>query len=140
MTRLTGQCLCGAVRYAIEAEKTELDACHCSRCRRWAGGPLMTLEHKGAVNFSGGESIGIYPSSDVVERGFCKVCGSTLFTRIQGDDHYFLAAGTIAETEHLELAVEIFIDDKPAYYAFANDTEKMTGAEFMAAWEAKEPK
>lgn len=31
----------------------------------------------------------------------------------------------------LLLELQIFIDEKPSYYDFANDTVKMTGAEFI---------
>ena len=134
MPKLAGRCLCGAVRFAVEAAKSDIDACHCGMCRRWAGGPLMTLRHAGAVEFTGEENISRYASSDVVERGFCKTCGSNLFTKMKGADHYFIAAGTLDAQDSLKFTVEIFIDDKPHYYAFANDTKKMTGAEFLAAW------
>ncbi len=36
---ITGGCLCGAVRYEIDADQLADDAsyCHCSMCRRWSG-------------------------------------------------------------------------------------------------------
>ncbi len=38
----------------------------------------------------------------------------------------------------LPLTVEIFIDEKPSGYAFAGSTQKMTGAEVMAAFAGRE--
>ena len=32
----------------------------------------------------------------------------------------------------MKLTTEIFIDEKPDYYAFANETKKLTGEEAMA--------
>ncbi len=32
-----GSCLCGAVRYTVDAEFTGANACHCSQCRRQSG-------------------------------------------------------------------------------------------------------
>lgn len=138
--RLTGKCLCGGVSFAVDVESTDVDACHCSICRRWTGGPLMVVEHKGPIEFEGREYIQIYASSEAMDRGFCRVCGSTLFTKLNNQDHYFIAAGLISEGDKLALVEEIFIDDKPPYYAFANETHKMTGAEFFAAWQAGEDK
>jgi hypothetical protein len=35
--RLTGQCLCGAVRYSVANEFLYAANCHCSNCRRATG-------------------------------------------------------------------------------------------------------
>jgi hypothetical protein len=34
------------------------------------------------------------------------------------------------------LTTEIFVDEKPGYYTFANETRKLTGQEVMAAFMA----
>ena len=34
---LTGGCLCGAVRYAVDVPVTHLAACYCTDCRRLSG-------------------------------------------------------------------------------------------------------
>lgn len=92
------------------------------------------MEVIGVPVFEGAENIAIYPSSESGERGFCKVCGSNLFWKVAGKDHYTIAAGSLDDQSKLFLATEIFIEDKPAYYAFANDTLKQTGEEAMAAF------
>ena len=33
----TGGCACGAVRYEVTQELTQVTFCHCSKCRRWHG-------------------------------------------------------------------------------------------------------
>ena len=45
-----------------------------------------------------------------------------------------LSAGALDDQSRLALTTEIFIDEKPLYYAFANETKKMTGAEVVAAF------
>ena len=128
----TGRCLCGAVRFAFEAAKHGVDACHCGMCRRWTGGPFLGLAHDGAVSFEGPEHIGVYKSSAWAERAFCRLCGTSLYWRITGTQEYSFAAGTLDDQSALELTTEIFIDEKPAYYAFANETRKLTGEEAMS--------
>jgi len=45
MTELrTGKCLCGAVRYSVDLESTDLRVCHCSMCRRFSGGIEIALD------------------------------------------------------------------------------------------------
>ncbi len=94
----------------------------------------MVVEQQGPIAFDGAENIALYASSEAMERGFCKVCGSSLFTKLTGADHYFVSAGTIAEDAKLNLVLEIFFDRKPAYYSFANKTRKMTAEGFAKAW------
>lgn len=94
----------------------------------------MFLDIIGAPEFEGRDLIGIYRSSDWGERAFCKVCGSSLFWKLAGKDRYTLSTGALNDQTVLTLATEIFIEDKPAYYAFANDTVKLSGPDAMAAF------
>ena len=132
-----GRCLCGAVRFSFVPAKREVGACHCSMCRRWSAGPFLALEHEGPATFVGAEHIGVYKSSEWGERAFCKSCGTSLYWRLSGADHYAFSAGALDDQSGLAFTTEIFIDEKPDYFAFGNDTKKMTGEEVMAAFQAK---
>lgn len=136
MLRRTGGCLCGAVRFVVEKAGSEVDACHCSMCRRWAGGPIIALDCGDAISFEGADSITRYRSSDWAERGFCKLCGSSLFYRLLQDGRYAVSAGAFDDQTDFTLSGEIFIDDKPKYYDFAGDRCRMTGAEVFAMFVA----
>jgi hypothetical protein len=129
-----GHCLCGAVRFQATAKSHDVSVCHCSMCNRWSGGMSMFLDIVGAPKFEGADNIGIYRSSEWGERGFCKTCGSSLFWKLVGEDRYTLSTGVLDDQTKLNLATEIFIEDKPAYYSFANATAKLTGEEAMAAY------
>jgi hypothetical protein len=37
MARLSGHCLCGAVRFEVEGPIRGVGMCHCSKCRRVSG-------------------------------------------------------------------------------------------------------
>jgi hypothetical protein len=134
--RLAGGCLCGAVRFTAAPAKHDYGICHCSMCRRWAAGPFMAIECDGTVKFEKDADLRLYQSSEWAERGFCKKCGTPLFWRMRGKDCYAVSAEAFDDTSDFKLVSEIFIDEKPAHYAFANDTKKMTGAEVMAAFAA----
>jgi hypothetical protein len=41
MTVREGGCLCGAVRYRIEALPTDIAYCHCRMCQKASGAPAM---------------------------------------------------------------------------------------------------
>ncbi len=139
MTReITGRCLCGAVTFSAKPEKLDIVVCHCGMCRRWSAGPYFSLDHGGDVRFTGEDDIGVYRSSEWGERGFCKRCGSALFWKLHGKDRYALSAGALDTSEGLAFTSQIFMDDKPAYYDFANETRKLTGDEFTTEFEAAE--
>src|SRR5690349_1779223 len=134
---VSGHCLCGAVKFKAAVAKRDVDICHCDMCRRWSAGPYIGLPHDGAVAFEGADNIATYKSSEWAERAFCKVCGSSLYYRLSGTDHYSFSANALDDQGGLVLTSQIFIEEKPGYYDFANDTPKLTGAEVIAAFEAK---
>jgi hypothetical protein len=131
--RLSGGCLCGAVRFTATPKSHNYGVCHCSMCRRWAAGPFMAIVCGDTVKFDKDADLGLYQSSAWAERGFCKKCGTSLFYKFKGKDDYIVSTEAFDDTSDFKLVAEIYIDEKPANYAFANDTKKMTGAEVMAA-------
>lgn len=136
MQTLTGQCLCGDVRFSVTAANPEIWACHCSMCRRWASTGMMAM-HVAGVDIDKSDNLRWYASSDWAERGFCQRCGSGLFWRGLGaaDGQLAISAGALDEQGALSLKGHIFIDEKPAYYDFSDNGERLTGAEVMAAFE-----
>lgn len=133
----TGRCLCGAVGYTAKNLKPTIAACHCGMCRRWTGGPLLALGDCD-VDWSGDDKITTYKSSDWAERGFCRVCGTSLFYRVTapGPHHgqIHLAFGTLEDQSGFYMNLEYFIDIKPDVYEFVGDRKKMTEAEVFAAF------
>lgn len=133
----TGTCLCGAVRLAATPKSLHVGVCHCDMCRQWGGGPMFAIECEESVRFEGDPNIGIYPSSEWAERGFCRHCGTHLFYRLKEGGHYAIPVGLLKEGEPWQFAEEIFIDRKPAFYSFAESTRKLTEAEVFAHFEGQ---
>lgn len=130
-----GSCLCGAVRVSVQAGRQNLGACHCRMCRTWGGGPLLALETVTQVQIEGEEHITVYDSSEWAERGFCRHCGTHLFYRLKTGDHYAIPAGLVDGGEAWTFDTQIFIDEKPPWYAFANATTNLTGQEVFEAFQ-----
>jgi hypothetical protein len=84
--KVTGGCLCGAVRYGASVAPAGAAYCHCRMCQRsvgnvfgaFAGFPI------GSLRFTRGRPKR-YQSSPVARRGFCARCGSPL--TCEGTDH-----------------------------------------------------
>src|SRR5262252_4055541 len=94
---IKGSCLCGGVRVEVEgAFEKQPEGCHCTMCRK------QTSHFFAAVNVRrkflavhGEDKVGWFRSSETVERGFCKVCGSVLFWRpnLPGYEYTAVAMG-----------------------------------------------
>ncbi|MGF1493822.1 MAG: GFA family protein [Microcoleaceae cyanobacterium] len=133
-TEQQASCLCGAVRIFVKPENNHVGACHCKMCRRWSSGPLFAMECGDQVRFEGRENITTFSSSEWAERGFCNKCGSNLFYRIKQTGDYFIPVGILDDESQLSFKQQIFIDQKPAFYSFANQTENLTEAEVLAQY------
>jgi hypothetical protein len=134
-TNVQGRCLCGSVQVTAKSIHKNVGACHCKMCRTWGGGPFMAVECGTDVSFEGGEHISVFDSSKWADRGFCNQCGTHLFYRIKESQQYMMPAGLFTDTS-FNFDHQVFIDEKPGYYAFENETEDMTGAEIFAKYGA----
>ena len=130
-----GHCLCGQVSFTANSMHDWVGACHCKMCRRWGGGPFMEVNCGDDIVFSGAENIKTYSSSEWAERGFCQNCGSHLFYRLKGSHQHMVPVGLFDDDSGLRFRQQVFIDEKPDYYTFADDTEEnLTGAELFAKY------
>jgi hypothetical protein len=89
---LTGGCGCGAVRYEVAESALESAAyCHCTRCQRRTGtaASVNARATPGAVRITAGaELIEEWRPEGGFPKAFCSGCGSALFSRPPGSEHY----------------------------------------------------
>ena len=133
---ISGGCLCGAVRFTAAPATRDVGACHCSMCRKWSAGPFMVLDCGDTLKVADDSKLGVYRSSEWAERCFCRQCGTPLFYRLVAQNLHFVSAEAFDDREGYAFKSQIFIDEKPAYYDFANKTKNMTGPEVFAAFAA----
>jgi len=112
---ITGRCLCGGVRYSVDAVPVWQGACYCTNCQRQTatafsvivGVPSKDLTVEGDTLASFKTASEGYQST--TERRFCSACGSPIFSTIESmPDVAFLKAGTIEDTSWIEPTVEIW--------------------------------
>ncbi len=134
MIESDGSCLCGLIRFTVKKISQNVGACHCNICRKWGGGPLLAVDCGTDVIFKGKENISVFNSSEWAERGFCDKCGSHLFYRLKENNQYFMPVGLFDDDKKFVFDHQVFIEEKPSFYCFANKTNDMTGVELFAKY------
>lgn len=129
-----GHCLCGKVEFSIELNSKTFDSCHCSMCRRWNGGPGLGVHAMNGVSFKSEEFVKVYDSSDWAERGFCGHCGTHLFYRLKNGKLWSVPLGVLNDPSDFKFTTQIYVDNKPEFYSFAEETKMMTEADVLKAF------
>jgi hypothetical protein len=118
----TGSCVCGAVRFEVKGALASPDACHCVQCRKFSGHFFVSTDvrPKSALAVQGADKITWYKSSDRARRGFCSVCGASLFWEPLAHDFMGIAMGAFDEPTDTHIALHIFVAEKGDYYEIAD--------------------
>ena len=131
----TGGCLCGAVRYEVRGPLRAVVMCHCTQCRRMTGHVMAATAARHAdFRLLSAEGLRWYSSSDQARRGFCTLCGSTLFWQGAERDYLSIAAGTLDDSSGLRIACHIFTADKGDYYEIVDSAPQLRDGNFSLSW------
>lgn len=113
----TGGCLCGQIRYELNADPLMCVTCHCKNCQRQAGSALSiiigvpenSLRIEGTVKTYNDTG----DSGATVRRQFCENCGSPVFTRVESPPGVmFIKAGTLDDTSALQPTFHCYTKSK----------------------------
>ncbi len=113
-----GRCLCGGVRYELDAPFRSMVHCHCSMCRKHHGALFATFLTGpiGRFRWLAGEAlVGVYTSSAGVERRFCRTCGSSLPDLWDAEDEVCCPAGGLEEDPGMRPDHHIFAESAPEW-------------------------
>jgi len=117
-----GSCLCGAVRFEVSGELKPPDACHCTQCRKHSGHYFASTDvPRSALTVHGAEHITWFQSSEKIRRGFCAICGSSLFWDPTHRDWTSVAMGAFEAPTGTHIEQHIFVASKGDYYAITDD-------------------
>ena len=94
--RLTGGCQCGALRYEWLEKPTHSSVCYCRMCQKASGQPFMGLTGGARENLRWTRgTLSIFKSSNMVERGFCRDCGTPLTYSLVSAGHISVAINSL---------------------------------------------
>lgn len=101
MTRTTGGCLCGNVRFEASGQPYRVGICHCLDCRKHHG----ALFHASAIFPT--DAVAVHGETQVYAgRHFCPHCGSTVFGR--SDDETELNLGSMDAPDQFTPTYELW--------------------------------
>jgi hypothetical protein len=94
--QVSGGCQCGAVRYRFIEKPSGAHICHCRMCQKAFGAPYASLVGGPLASFvlTRGE-LAVFRSSDQVERGFCRNCGTPLSFRYLDGEWMSVSIGSL---------------------------------------------
>ena len=114
--RHEGGCLCGAVRFALEAPLRPVVICHCQECRKGSGHVwAATAVPLARFTLTEGAALVWYHASDAARRGHCGRCGSFLFWEPRGEGRISVAPGALDEDPGLAQEAEWYQEEAGDY-------------------------
>lgn len=126
--------MCGAVRYEVNGNLRDIIACHCEQCRR-SSGHFVAATACRRTHFKLVRQDGLrwYSAVPGYRRGFCHVCGSSLFFEKTDGERVSIAAGTLDQPQGLKLATHIFTAEAGDYYSIDPEIPSSPGGQHNVA-------
>jgi len=95
-----GGCLCGQVRYALDARPLGINACHCEDCKKFSGATNLLMLLAERAKFTHGGATDCYrkraDSGREIDIFRCTRCGVRLWHEpLSAPNFVFIAAGTL---------------------------------------------
>lgn len=130
---IKGACLCGAVAFSLKGKARDILGCHCGQCRKqsgffWAATSVADEN----LNLEIDEGLKWFQASNTARRGFCRVCGSSLFWKPEDAPRIVVAAGALEAGHGLRMTCHVFLEDKGDYYKITDGLpqfERFSGGE-----------
>ena len=129
MSKATGSCLCGQVKYEISGNLGIFQYCHCSRCRKFTGSAHATnllVKPEQFKWLAGEEQVGRFehPDAKHFATSFCKQCGSSLPWLGKTGKAVIIPAGTLDDDPQIKPFQNIYWGSRASWYAQASELVK----------------
>ena len=135
MSKITGGCLCGAVRYVSDAEPALVAVCHCSTCQKNTGSAFsLNIGVPSSSVSVTGKSLATYEdhtgaSGKPFFRAFCSRCGSPIYDRGEAYSGItFIKAGTLDDPSWVKPGIHMWCADKQPWVAIEEAAAQVPGS------------
>ena len=117
ITSKIANCLCGGVKIRIKGKLRHVINCHCSQCLKTHGNYAAYTEcPDDKINFINKTTLKWYYSSKIAKRGFCSICGASIFYKLLKSENISIAAGMFSNPTKLKTHSNIYTKGKLDYY------------------------
>lgn len=123
MTKHTGGCFCGRVRFEVTGPDRYACYCHCRSCQKAAGAPVVPWVSFARDGFrvTSGE-MAICHSSPGVSRGFCRDCGTSLtYENERRDRDVDITIASFDDPSRFPPRAHIWLEDKAPWFTVSDD-------------------
>ena len=120
---LSGECLCGAVRYEVKDEFVYALNCHCSQCRRTTGSafkPFAGIERHKLKLVRGEADLMIFGEQQNHD-AHCGKCGSLLYSVVREGAWVHVTLGTLVDEPGIKPTAHIFVGSKAPWFTITDD-------------------
>ena len=132
-TPLSGGCLCGAIRYSINAPVAGLRACHCTHCQKTSGtgSSVNAVIQSRDFALTQGTPKRYTDKADsgrLLQRFFCGDCGSPIYSqRDNTPERRVVRAGSLDDSSTMKITTNIWTKSARPWSHIDPDTEQLPG-------------
>ncbi|MFI0472678.1 GFA family protein [Halomonas sp. HMF6819] len=115
---MTGECLCGEVKFEIDGKLPNLYQCHCSLCRKTTGSTANAATFVSEIDFrwvSEQASIRSFQRPTGYRNDFCSLCGSSVPNKLRNTAMMWVPAGLLNEETSARVAVHLHFESAPEW-------------------------
>ncbi|WP_170787772.1 GFA family protein [Ruegeria lacuscaerulensis] len=139
-TLITGGCICGLVRYEINAPAISTGYCHCSCCRKFSGSAVNAWAAfpASAVRFLT-EEPRYFATTPIANRGFCARCGASLTYKLvkpRETAYLVLHTSSLDQPENFAPSVHSGIESKMPWFDILDDLPRTRSSDSRVLQEA----
>lgn len=118
--KISGGCLCGAVKFVVDDRFDKFYLCHCIQCRKVSGSShasnlFTTIDH---IKWLSGvdKTVRFDHKEGEFTKVFCSECGSGLPYKSLTSDSLIVPAGSLDEEPSLAPQAQIFCGEKAGWF------------------------
>lgn len=115
---MKGSCLCGEVRFEVDAPYPRLYQCHCSLCRKQGGSVSNTGLIVAADKFrwlAGEAAISRWQRATGFRSHFCSHCGAPVPNPLRDTGFVWVPSGLFDDDGPLQIAAQLYVGSKASW-------------------------
>jgi hypothetical protein len=145
-----GGCLCGRVRYRLDAAPLSIYRCHCKDCQRTSGAAfsMSALIRAGDIVLIKGELVGYEKTADSgrhLDMKRCAHCGTLIWNEPESHEYVTLKPGTLDDSSWVVPVGNIWTASRQPWTTISPDEPSYPGQAvpnrdaLIAAWARSNP-